>query len=184
MQGWLQGALRSTRTLARPVIAAGVLAIAGCGATPSPSVPSAESAPRVSAESKSLQSSARELTLISARGSVQATVRPDDALAGQYVVAFAPGLRDGIPAASTAVAAVIAAATGTTPAPTIDFYSVDPDRFYIGEGAERYCVQVIRENEGSGIVALRFARSSSEATAVRTPAPKSLNFAKANAAPH
>jgi len=133
------------------VVPALMLVLAGCGATPSPpSKPVAEA---------TRESDARGVTLRASRGEVQALVLPDKALPGQYVVAFSPGLTDEIAAAAPALAAAIGTATGKTPLPTMEFYTTAEDRFYLGQGAERYCVQVIRETEDGGIVSMRFGRA-------------------------
>lgn len=130
-----------------------VVVLSGCGATPSPpSKPAAQAAAG--------DKDARGVTLKTARGEVQALVLADKALPGQFVAAFTPGLREDVTDAAQSLAAVIGTSTGKAPAPQLQFYTTSQDRFYLGEGADRYCVQIVRETENGGIVSMRFARAS------------------------
>jgi hypothetical protein len=146
---------RSTRlTAIAPLGAALLLALAACGSTTPPDTPRTTALAPASSNGTVAE---RALTLNTRRGDVVARVRADAQLPGQFVAAFTPGLRDDLSESAPALARVVASVAGAEPAPRLTFYATDRSRFYLGDGAERFCVQVIRETEQGGIVSMRFA---------------------------
>lgn len=141
-------------TAVAPFGVALLLALAACGSTTPPDTPRTATLPATSSNGAVVE---RALTVGTRRGDVHARVRADAQLPGQFVAAFTPGLRDELAESAPALARVVGSVVGSEPAPRLTFYATDPNRFYLGDGAERFSVQVVRETEQGGIVSMRFA---------------------------
>lgn len=150
-----------------------LLAVGACGSTTPPAAPPAASAaPSPAAGQFASAPSERAVTLGTRTGDVRALVRQDAQLPGQYVVAFTPGFREDVAESGAAIARIVGTVAGSEPAAKITFFSNNPNQFYLGDGAERFCVHVTRETENGGIVAMRFGLAADAPKSPATVASK------------